>query len=414
MRVAVVTWTNEKIGGAESYLQRVLDALPASGYEVGFWHELEAAPGTPTLRLPGEVRSWSAARLGRADALAELRRWRPDLLYAHGLRTPDLEAATLDLAPAVFYAHNYYGTCIMGDKSCRRPTPRPCPRCFGPACLLHYYPRGCGGSRNPLTVWREYRRQAGRLHALRGYRLLLTASGHMRAEYLNHGFDPDRVRVVPYPVGHGPEDHPSPDNGHDDGPAAAPLSRLLFQGRMTNLKGGRLLLDALPKAAALLNRPLSVTFAGDGYARPEWEKWAAAVRARHPELAIHFAGWVTGAAQQRLVARADLLVVPSVWPEPFGLVGPEAGLRGVPATAFAVGGIPDWLEHGRNGFLAPGDPPTSEGLAAAIAACLRDPAVHARLRAGALEVARRFSLDHHLDGLRRAFADAVGQSSCRN
>ena len=50
-------------------------------------------------------------------------------------------------------------------------------------------------------------------------------------------------------------------------------------------------------------------------------------------------------------------MVPSIWPEPFGQVGPEAGLYGVPAAAFAVGGTPSWLTDGVNGRLAPGDPP---------------------------------------------------------
>ena len=54
----------------------------------------------------------------------------------------------------------------------------------------------------------------------------------------------------------------------------------------------------------------------------------------------------------------DLLVVPSVWPEPFGLVGPEAAHHGVPSAAFAVGGIPEWLVDGVSGHLAAGDRPT--------------------------------------------------------
>ena len=69
--------------------------------------------------------------------------------------------------------------------------------------------------------------------------------------------------------------------------------------------------------------------------------------------------------------RADLLVVPSLWPEPFGLVGLEAARHRLPVAAFAVGGIPDWLRPGVNGYLAPGDPPTPGGLADAIIACLR-------------------------------------------
>ena len=48
-----------------------------------------------------------------------------------------------------------------------------------------------------------------------------------------------------------------------------------------------------------------------------------------------------------------LLVVPSVWPEPFGSVGMAAARCGVPAAAFAVGGIPQWLHDGVNGHLAP-------------------------------------------------------------
>jgi glycosyltransferase involved in cell wall biosynthesis len=402
MRIAVVTWTLQKIGGAEAYLQTLLDNLPRCGHEPALWHELDAAPGTPVLRPPDGSPVWSVARLGRAEGLAALRRFRPDVVYGHGLLTPDLEAAVVDVAPTVFYAHNYHGTCLSGDKSCRL-TQGPCHRRFGAACLFRYYPLGCGGSRNPLTVWGEYRRQAQRSRTLGRCRFILTASRHMRQEYLKHGFDPDRVRVVPYPV--------SASEGVVPLVEAGPPSRLLFQGRMTDLKGGRVLLEALPRVRAILDRPLHVTFAGDGHARPDWERRASALQASDPGLTIRFPGWVSGDVQRRLIAQADLLVVPSVWPEPFGLVGPEAGLHGVPAAAFAVGGIPDWLEHGRNGFLAPGDPPTADGLANAIVECLRDPAVYARLRTGAVALARRFSLENHLAGLEAAFAEAAGRAA---
>ena len=98
---------------------------------------------------------------------------------------------------------------------------------------------------------------------------------------------------------------------------------------------------------------------------------------------------------------ADLLAVPSVWPEPFGLVGIEAGCVGLPAVAFAVGGIPDWLIPGKSGELAPGDPPTADGLALAIVRALADPTPLQRLRIGAWEVARTFRPGRHLDELER-------------
>ena len=76
--------------------------------------------------------------------------------------------------------------------------------------------------------------------------------------------------------------------------------------------------------------------------------------------------------------------------------------------AFASGGVPDWLTDGVNGYLAPADPPTAAGLAAAIARALADPARHAALREGAVREARRFHRDAHLDALARVFAEAVG------
>jgi glycosyltransferase involved in cell wall biosynthesis len=71
----------------------------------------------------------------------------------------------------------------------------------------------------------------------------------------------------------------------------------------------------------------------------------------------------------------------------------------VPVAAFAVGGIPDWLFDGVNGFLASGSPPSATGLAAAIVKCLADPETHACLRAGALKVSAQFNLTNHLSVL---------------
>jgi glycosyltransferase involved in cell wall biosynthesis len=98
---------------------------------------------------------------------------------------------------------------------------------------------------------------------------------------------------------------------------------------------------------------------------------------------------------------SDLLVVPSLWPEPFGSIGAEAGHHGLPAAAFAVGGIPQWLADGISGHLAPGDPPTPAGLARAITQCLEDPNHYAALREGAVRTAATFSMERHLPELIR-------------
>jgi glycosyltransferase involved in cell wall biosynthesis len=170
---------------------------------------------------------------------------------------------------------------------------------------------------------------------------------------------------------------------------------------MERLKGGDFFIDSLSSVAAKLEKPLRVTFAGEGRERKAWERRASRLRDRN--LDIHFVGWVERPQMSILFEACDLLVVPSLWPEPFGLVGPEAGLFGVPVAAFAVGGIPDWLVNGVNGYLAPGDPPTPAGLAEAITNCLRSPQHHERLRSGAIEVARQFNIRNHLTALLEVF-----------
>jgi glycosyltransferase involved in cell wall biosynthesis len=50
---------------------------------------------------------------------------------------------------------------------------------------------------------------------------------------------------------------------------------------------------------------------------------------------------------------ADCFVCPSLWQEAAGLVVLEALACGLPVIASAVGGIPEYVEDGRNGFLCP-------------------------------------------------------------
>jgi glycosyltransferase involved in cell wall biosynthesis len=407
LRIAIVTWSRRRAGGVESYLQTVAAGLRGRGHDVALWHEVDAPADRPAIALPDGVPAWCAGGMGPERALAALRGWRPDLLYSHGTDSPELEAGTLTAAPGVFFVHSYYGTCISGFKAFKVPRARPCGRRFGPGCLLHYLPRRCGGW-SPLTMWRQYHRQRARLGQLRRYAAVVTHSEHMRREYLRYGLPAERVAAYTDVADH---DH-APEG---DGPRVAlPLvgeapppggaeARLLFLGRMERLKGGDVLLDALPRVAAALGRPVRLSFAGAGPARAAWEARARRLQGRHPDVRVDFLGWVGRDALGGLFEAHDLLAVPSLWPEPYGLVGIEAGWCGLPAAAFAAGGIGDWLKDGVNGALAPADPPTVAGLADAVVRCLRDPAAHARLRRGAAELARRTRLAAHLDSLQGIF-----------
>jgi glycosyltransferase involved in cell wall biosynthesis len=168
--------------------------------------------------------------------------------------------------------------------------------------------------------------------------------------------------------------------------------QVLLVGRLNAAKGGRLLIDAVDLAQQRLKRPLELVVAGDGPERESMEGAAAALN-----LPVRFVGWVDPVRRTQLMREADVLAVPSLWPEPFGLVGIEAGCIGLPAAGLAVGGIPDWLQPGVSGEST--DSLTAAGLADALARVLCDQAHWKHLRHGAWETSRRFSPKAHLDRL---------------
>jgi glycosyltransferase involved in cell wall biosynthesis len=391
MRILLATTHLSVVGGVETYLHALLPALRGRGHDVALLHETGAEPGRPSVdeHAPGVPR-W---RLGCPDALRAAGRWRPDVCYAQGLADPDAEAALLGRFPVVLFAHNYHGTCVSGSKCHAWPGARPCARRLGPGCLLAYGPRRCGGL-NPLTMLRLYRRQRRRQALLPCYRAVVVASTHMREEYLRHGVALDRLHLAPlFPTGQAPDPGP---------PDPRPLNgRVLFVGRLTDIKGGRLLVEAVRLARERLARPLTLVVAGDGPERPALER-----QARAAGVAAEFHGWIDARQRGELMRSADLLAVPSVWPEPFGLVGVEAGCVGLPAVGFAVGGIPDWLRPGVSGELAGGAPPTASGLAAAITRALADPEHRARLGHGAWTVACEFTPERHLDQIEKVLGGA--------
>jgi glycosyltransferase involved in cell wall biosynthesis len=163
----------------------------------------------------------------------------------------------------------------------------------------------------------------------------------------------------------------------DGGPSLAnipPGPFWLYVGALSRNKGVHVLLDAYerlqsPPPLVLIGMPWSDTptrFPPNTY-----------VLKGLPHPAV-MAAW----------GRAELGIVPSVFPDPCPTVAVEAMAAGVPLIASRVGGLPDLVAHGETGLLV--EPSDSTALAGALATLHGDPALAQRMREAAHIKARSF------------------------
>jgi glycosyltransferase involved in cell wall biosynthesis len=157
-----------------------------------------------------------------------------------------------------------------------------------------------------------------------------------------------------------------------------PARYLIFVGKLEANKGADLLMPALAKAATGL--PVVVLGSGEREATVREQARAAAIDARFP-------GWTDRADVLRAMARAEALVFPSTWPEPFSRVLLEALALGVPIAAMDTGGTAELVENGASGLLAR----STDELAACVRGIVSSASLRGDLGRNARERARSFS-----------------------
>ena len=176
-------------------------------------------------------------------------------------------------------------------------------------------------------------------------------------------------------------------------PGAERRGELLFVGRLVSEKGLDLLLEAL---SLLRKRELhpSLTIVGTGPELEAVQKLAGDLGLRGQ---VNFAGRQSGEELARTFHAHRVLVVPSRYDEPFGVVALEGIACGCAVAGSAGGGLPEAM--GPCGISFPnGD---AGALADALEKLLREPGARDRLRAQAPQHIARFHpaaiADQYLD-----------------
>lgn len=373
-------------GGVEQNIADTVAGLTERGHSVSLaWRD--RSPRRPDEFAGLFGKSWRCSDLGASSEgvpgvsfekiLAEAK---PDVVYLHKV-------------PSIAFLKPWHGSLRMvrmvhdHDLCCPRrhkyylATGMVCRRRFDWGCIFD----GAFIEPAPETAWRIRPVDiAGRFREMRRNRhlaALLVGSRFMREELLINGFGADRVHILPPVVKMAvPPDPPPPGERN-----------ILYVGQLIRGKG----VDLLLKALTMVRQPWTLSVVGEGNARPGLESLAGQLGLSGR---VTFRGWIPREELGGEYAAARLSVVPSRWPEPFGMVGLEAMLHARPVVGFAVGGIPDWLEDGETGFAVPEQ--DLGAMAGAIDRLLADRrlagGMGAKGRARALE---RFSYDAYLDRL---------------
>jgi glycosyltransferase involved in cell wall biosynthesis len=188
--------------------------------------------------------------------------------------------------------------------------------------------------RLPTKAWRAFQQSRQSLLATQELPALIVASHFMKEILVLNNCSPEQITVLPY--------FPQWE-GEEWTPPMAPKS-ILFVGRLRTAKGILELIELLART----HSDITMSVVGDGLKRQQAEE---TVQRLGLENRVTFHGWLIGSALKEAYRRNALVVVPSLWPEPFGIIGLEAATMCRPSIAFDVGGIGDWLKDSETGYL---------------------------------------------------------------
>jgi len=414
------------VGGVESYIADLSELLESAGIEVIF---LYGAPRPDDQVGRGRSRSTSPSEGDRilsrralfcpellVSRLRATERYRlretiaslsPDVILCHQVESADVVELLCDLRPTVQFVHGQSRFVCPGRGKFYARRQEPCHRPFGLYCLIAPYRHACG-SRRPGTVLRNALITHRWMAASRRLHRVMVASEYMKSELIVVGVAPEKIVVNPLFVrfhstkkeqavsgaGRGEREKDAPLAARDPEGVSRPsgdsqeLPLVLFCGRMYDYKGAEYLLDALARVTV----PVRAVFVGDGPERLRLQEKAARLGGGHQ---VDFTGWLSRDAVRTFYGQARVLVMPSLWPEPFGRVGIEALAEGAPVVAFSVGAIPEWLRDGETGFLV--EPRNTRHLAEKIARLVSDDRLFHTMSARARAVvAESFSPQRHL------------------
>jgi glycosyltransferase involved in cell wall biosynthesis len=327
VKVVQITRQLASAGGIETYVDKSSRELDRAGHDVVVLTGDECLGTRPyaVIQVP-ELRQESSADLsGVVRALVKAER--ADVAIIHHLGNVGLNRALSTLIPIAEFVHGFV---CRGAKLFRRSGDH-CTHVVSPRCLFDWYRGPCGSNGSPRAAWQSLRSATQQLEAISVASRVFVPSQFIRSYLASEGIDPTRIDVVDLASSVG--------LGRTHRASKSDEVSVLFAGRLVSTKGADHAIDAI----ACLPRLFSLSIAGDGWLEPSLRERVAR---KGLTDRVHFLGALSSRDMAGAYEKAQVLVVPSLWPEPAGIVVAEARAHGLPVVAYDSGGLAEWSELG--------------------------------------------------------------------
>ena len=351
MRILQVNKFHYPRGGADKYYLELGQLLEANGHQVAYFSmqhpknvpcswssyfvsrlSFNEASFLDKIKTPGRILYSLEAKKKFAIIIKD---FKPDIIHIHNIYH-QLSPSILDVArqakiPVVMHVHDYKLICpnyqlFAHNQICEACKPNKYWQCFKRRCFKNSWSKSALAALEMHlhhNVWQIYRKSI---------KLFITPSQFMKNKLIEFSWPEDKIKVIINPF--------SADLINQETFNDQISDYLLYFGRLSPEKG----LGTLISAAKAANQRVIIVGTG-----PEENNLRQQVKEQ--SAPVEFLGFKKGEELRNIILAAKAVVVPSIWYENMPLSMLEALSLGKVVIASNIGGLPEIIKEGKNGWL---------------------------------------------------------------
>ena len=345
-RIVLINDKYGGFGGTEEYINSLARLLDPLGYETSIIYGKKypknfSNPLIREFRLPFLKERYAKAKpYELAKLCGYINKIRPDIVYIHNIFDYRIITAIrkAHLGKIIWYCHDHFFYCltelkVFNDRQYELPLGKHCITNIQAGRCIERYPL------RDLNLNEIFLERKKLLESSSLFDEIVVISKYMESNLIKNEVPKEKINLVPRQV-YIPEKIERREEGKN----------ILYVGRVVKEKG----VDHLIKALEFIycNVKLTIVGSGDAGYIEKCRFLAKDLKGKKKGLEIIFTGQKSHREVFEFYKKASVVAIPSLWPEPFGVVAAESLAHEVPVVAYNVGGIDTIIKDGETGLLA--------------------------------------------------------------